>query len=55
MLCQNLIKPYMCWLLFIFLTGNSTQNVYNGKFSDANNDFSVTNVRNKKFTMIFHI
>ena len=28
-----------------FLTGISTQNVYNGKFSDANNDFSVTNVR----------
>ena len=50
MLCQNLIKAlYLicagCCLYF--LTGNSTQNVYNGKFSDANNDFSVTNVGKK--------
>ena len=38
----NLICAGCC---LYFLTGNSTQNVYNGKFSDANNDFSVTNVR----------
>ena len=29
-----------------FLTGNSTQNVYSVKYSNANNDFIVTNVRN---------
>ena len=48
MLCQNLLKtlkPRASCCLYV-LTGNSTQNVYNGKFSDANNDFSVTNVRN---------
>ena len=56
MLCQNLIKtlyvlvivynPICAGCCLHFLTGNFTQNVYNGKFSDANNDFSVTNVRN---------
>ena len=56
MLCQNLIKTLYVLVVFLyFLTGNSTQNVYNGKFSNANDEFSVTNVRNYNFTMIFHI
>ena len=48
----NWYPKFMCWLLICaacclyFLTGNSIQNVYNGKFSNANNDFSVKNVRN---------
>ena len=47
MLCQNLIKTlYVLVLVYIAWQVNSTQNVYNGKFSDANNDFSLTNVRN---------
>ena len=48
MLCPNLIESNLicagCCLYL--LTGNSTQNAYNGKFSDANTDFSVKNVRN---------
>ena len=36
----------MCQLLFIFLDKESNQNVYNGKVSDVNNEFIVTNVRN---------
>ena len=47
MLCQNLIKTlYVMVVVHIRLIGNSTQNVYSGKFSITNNDFSVTNVRN---------
>ena len=40
---RNLICA-SCFLYF--LTGNLSQNVYNGKFSDVNNEFNVTNVRN---------
>ena len=54
MFYQNLIETFMCWLLLNFLIGNPTQNVYNGKFANVNNEFKVTNVRNYKFTMIFH-
>ena len=36
----------MCQLLFIFLNGESNQNVYNGKVSNVNNEFIVTNVGN---------
>ena len=49
MFCQNLIKPDMCWLLFIFLDREFHPKCYNGKFSNANNDFSVINIRNYKF------
>ena len=42
MLSQNLIKT----LYVLVAVYNSTQNVHNGKFSNVNNDFSVTNVRN---------
>ena len=45
MFCQNLIKALHAGCCLYFLIGNSTQNVYNGKFSNANNDFNVTNVR----------
>ena len=38
------LKPYMCQLLFIFLIDNQKQNVHNGKFSNVNNEFIVTNV-----------
>ena len=42
------LKPYTVFAgcCLYFLTGNSSQNVYNGKFSITNDDFSVTNVRN---------
>ena len=42
-LYQNLIESYVCWLVFIFLIGNLTQNVYSSKFSHVNNEFNVTN------------
>ena len=49
MFCQNLIKTlYVLVVVYIsILTGNSTQNVYNGKFSNANNDLSVTMLETK--------
>ena len=41
---QNLICAGCC---LYFLIGNSNQNVYNyDKFSNADNDSSVTNIRN---------
>ena len=46
MFCQNLMKAYMCWLLFIFLNMESHLNVYSSKFSNINNELNVTNVRN---------
>ena len=39
----------MCWLLLYFLIGNPTQNAYNGKFSSANNEVNVANVRKKNY------
>ena len=33
-----------------FLTGNITQNVNNGKFSNVNNEFNMRNVRNYSIT-----
>ena len=36
----------MCWLFFIFVGREFTQSVYSGKFSNLNNVFNVTNVRN---------
>ena len=55
MFCQNLIET-LIWAgcCLYFLTRNLTESVYNGKFYSVNNEFNVTNVRNKKFTMIFH-
>ena len=49
MLCQNLIKTLyvLTGCCLYFLIGNATQNVYNGKFSIINNDFSVTNIKPK--------
>ena len=49
----------MCWLLFIFLDREFNPNVYNGKFSNANNDFCVTNVYYDisyliDFNLVFH-
>ena len=38
MLCQNLIKTLCVGCCLYFLIGNSTGNVYNGKFFNANND-----------------
>ena len=47
MFCQNLIETlHVPVAIYVFLTGNLTQNVYNGKFFNVNNDVNVTNVRN---------
>ena len=48
MFCQNLIKTlYVLVVVYISWIGNSIQNVYNGKFSNANNDFNVTILETK--------
>ena len=46
MFCQNLIETL--YLMLYFLIGNSSQNGYNGKFLNVNNQFNVTNVRKIK-------
>ena len=45
----------MCWLLLIFLDRESTQNVYNGKFSNVNNEFNVTMLETKNLLRNFII
>ena len=39
----------MCQLFLYFLIENLNQNVYNGEFFNVNNEFNVSNVRNKNF------
>ena len=48
MFYQNLIETlYVLVVVHIyFLTGDLTQNVYNGKFFNVSNEVNVTNVRN---------
>ena len=46
MFCQNLIKTLYELAVVYFLDRESSQNVYNGKFYNVNNEFNVTNVRN---------
>ena len=40
----------MCQCYLYFSIENLTQNFHNGEFSNVNNDFTVTNVRNYKFS-----
>ena len=47
MFCQSLIKTLCAGSCLYFLTGNSIQIVYNGRFSNANNDFNVTILETK--------
>ena len=56
MCCKNLTETLYVSVVFLyFLIGNLNQNVCNCKFSNVNNEFNVTNVRNEKFPKIFHI
>ena len=45
MFYKTLIETYMYQLLFIFPDRELTQNVYNGKLSNINNELIVTNAR----------
>ena len=44
MFCQNLIEALP--VPVVILNRESNQSVYNGKVSNVNNEFIVTNVRN---------
>ena len=38
----------------VLLNRSLTPDVYNGKFSNVNNEFNATNVRSENFPFIFH-
>ena len=46
MFCQSLVETLHVVIIYISLTGNPTQNVYNGRFSNVSNKFNVKNARN---------
>ena len=46
MCCQNLIGILCAGCHLYFLIGSLIQNVYNDRFSNVNNEFNVTNVKN---------
>ena len=44
MFCQNLIETL--YVLVVYLIENLIQNAYSGTYSNVDNEFIVTNVRN---------